>query len=135
MIETIVSLETAKLLKEKGFNEPCLYYFGCDDKGNLIPKCVAGIQDCECRTVEDLYIQNNLLLEEELLQPTLSLAQKWIREKGIHIGVYANASGWGWILTKCGGNGSCIKEIEDDTFFNTYEDALEEGLKQVLKLI
>lgn len=62
MIETIVSLETAKLLKEKGFNEPCLYYFGCDDKGNLIPKCVAGIQDCECRTVEDLYIQNNLLM-------------------------------------------------------------------------
>lgn len=97
MIETIVSLETARLLKEKGFNEPCLYYFGCDDKGNLIPKCVAGIQDCECRTVEDLYIQNN--------------------------------------LSKCGGNGSCIKEIEDDTFFNTYEDALEEGLKQALKLI
>ena len=65
----------------------------------------------------------------------LALAQQWIREKGIHIAIYANASGWGWILTKCGGNGSCIKEIEDDTFFDTYEEALEEGLKEVLKLI
>lgn len=36
------------------------------------------------------------------------------------------------MLMQVDGDGSCIKEIEDDTFFNTYEEALEEGLKVAL---
>ena len=118
MEETVVSLETAKLLKEKGYrDELCRHYY--DFKGEL--QVYHGMLNCPLEDVADAPVQG--------------LAQQWIREKGIHIGIYANASGWGWILTKCGGNGSCIKEIEDDTFFDTYEDALEEGLKQALKLI
>ena len=68
--------------------------------------------------------------------PTQSLAQKWIREKmNIHIEIYAIVAGWGWILTKCEGNGSTIKNMEDFNFLDTYEEALEEGLKEALKLI
>lgn len=120
MEETFCSLETAKLLKEKGFQERCRAYW------HTI---------CELYTCRLSPCDYNNGIEFYASAPTQSFAQQWIREKGIHIGVYANASGWGWILTKCGGNGSCIKEIEDDTFFDTYEDALEEGLKQALKLI
>lgn len=120
MIETVVSLETARLLKEKGFQERCRAYWHI-----TVGMSHTQLSPCNYNGGVDFYAS----------APTQSFAQQWIREKGIHIGIYANASGWGWILTKCGGNGSCIKEIEDDTFFNTYEDALEEGLKQALKLI
>lgn len=121
MEEQLVSLEVARLLEEKGFCNGSAY---CYDNFK---------QELHRNGNDSIYING---LEEDYIEvPTQSLVQKWIREKGIHIGVYANASGWGWILTKCGGNGSCIKEIEDDTFFDTYEDALEEGLKQALKLI
>ena len=57
-----------------------------------------------------------------------------LREKyKVHVEIYANHSGWGWILTKI--NGTIIEEIKDDEFFNSYCDALDEGLKRVLKRI
>ncbi len=121
MEEQLVSLEVAKLLKEEEFNVNVNTYY---DEYNRLQ-----VDKPKNDWNDPLY------LDIVCSAPTQSLAQQWIREKGIHIEVYANTSGWGWILTKCGGNGSCIKEIEDDTFFDTYEDALEEGLKQALKLI
>ena len=69
------------------------------------------------------------------LAPAQSLAQKWLREKhNIHVEIYRNASGWGWILTTTN-TGSTLLEINNDIFFDTYEEALEEGLKEGLKLI
>ena len=65
--------------------------------------------------------------------PTQSLLAKWLREvKKIHIEIYCNASGWGWILTKT--NGTTIKEIQDDIFFETHEIALEIGLNEALSI-
>jgi len=58
-----------------------------------------------------------------------------LREKhNIHVEIYRNASGWGWILTTTN-TGSTLLEINNDIFFDTYEEALEEGLKEGLKLI
>jgi hypothetical protein len=51
----------------------------------------------------------------------------------VHVEIYCNASGWGWILTKL--DGSTLKEINDDVFFEDYEIALEHGLQEVLKEI
>ena len=66
--------------------------------------------------------------------PTQSLVQKWLREvHNIHIEIYYNASGCGWILTKL--NGSTIKDIDNDIFFDTYEYSLEQGIIEALKLI
>jgi glycerol kinase len=66
--------------------------------------------------------------------PTQEQTQKWIREKyGIHVEIYSNASGWGWILTKINGTG--MMEIEDDIFFDSYEEALEVGLNKALEFI
>jgi hypothetical protein len=67
-------------------------------------------------------------------RPTQALLARWIREiHEIHIEIYCNASGWGWILTKL--NGTTIKGIEDDVFFKTAEIACEKGLKIALNMI
>lgn len=65
---------------------------------------------------------------------TQTLLARWLREvHNIHIEIYANASGWGYILTKT--NGTTIKEIEDDMFFGEYEGAMEIGLNIALNII
>ena len=58
--EDYVSFETAKLLKEKGFNEPCVYVY-CHDSS----------EDIWDADKEDIACQ----------KPTLQMAMKWLREK------------------------------------------------------
>jgi len=66
--------------------------------------------------------------------PTQEQVQKWLRQKyEIHVGIYSKASGWGWVLTKTNGMG--IKEIKDNVFFDSYEEALEVGLVKALQFI
>ena len=66
--------------------------------------------------------------------PSEATIHQWLRrEKKIHVEVYCNASGWGWILTKL--NGTVLKEITNDIFFNEYEDALGYGIKNALNLL
>ena len=63
--EDYVSFETAKLLKEKGFDEPCVYVYRHD--------CSEDIWDAD---KEDIACQ----------KPTLQMAMKWLRiEHNIHI--------------------------------------------------
>ncbi|MBO7451675.1 MAG: hypothetical protein J6U54_15035 [Clostridiales bacterium] len=72
--EDYVSFETAKLLKEKGFDEECnsAYCFvhrSPDDKGEW-----------------DIYYNPMLFSETSIMRPTLQMAMKWLREeKGFHI--------------------------------------------------
>lgn len=57
--EDYVSFETAKLLKEKGFDEPCIYVYRHD-----------GSEDIWDADKEDIACQ----------KPTLQMAMKWLRE-------------------------------------------------------
>lgn len=97
MTEEFVTLETAKLLKEKGM-----------------------FTDIEF--------------------PPQSIAQKWLREtQNIHICVYNCACGYGYEISKAD-NGTHIasstyKGTNDGGEWNTYEEALEAGIKECLKLI
>ena len=84
MTEELVTLETAKLLKEKGFNEYCKYII--NDKGLMMETIF--------RTSKDL---------PKLFYscPIQSIAQKWLREtKNIHICVYNCACGYGYEISK-----------------------------------
>lgn len=68
--EDYVSFETAKLLKERGFDEPCECFY--DTEHNDI-SIVNGWMDTS----------NSLLEEREFLcysAPTLQMAMKWLRE-------------------------------------------------------
>lgn len=102
--DTIISFETAKLAKEKGFK----YKWGVDFDGYD----------------DSLYIDC----------PTQSLLQKWLREEhNIHIDMYRNAIGFQCNLDKAG-CGTHIRKVTDCEEY-TYEQALEQGLQEALKLI
>lgn len=120
MEEQLVSLEVARLLEEKGFCNGSAYYYD-----NFK-------QELHRNGNDSIYING---LEEDYIEvPTQSLVQKWLREeKGIVLIVdidftelkcyYCNIYDHSRLLAKQSNN--CI----------TYEEALEEGLKEALKLI
>ena len=129
MTEEFVTLETAKLLKEKGFKEDVFTFYEVD--------CVEGdmILSETCDESENFNEKNDCLSA-----PTQSLAQKWLREtKNIHICVYNCACGYGYEISKAD-NGTHITSSvyegpNDGGKWDVYEDALEAGLQEALKLI
>ena len=127
MTEELVTLETAKLLKEKGFNEFCKDII--NDNGKLM---------------ETVYRTNNDLPKSFYSCPTQSIAQKWLREiRGVYVYVEP-VIGKRWKLSFCDFN---VPTEESDWMENeinkgngykvyvTYEEALEAGLQEALKLI
>ena len=67
--EDYVSFETAKLLKEKGFNEICKYEYSVPnvDKGYVLQRFFKPIKNSE-------------LIDDAYTAPTLGMAMKWLRE-------------------------------------------------------
>lgn len=112
MTEELVTLETAKLLKEKGF---------------LQRKYLINVS-----TLHHCY--------KYLSVPPQSVVQRWLREtKNLHICVYNCACGYGYEISKAD-NGTHIasstyKGTNDGGEWDTYEEALEAGLVECLKLI
>ena len=115
IIEQHVDFDTAKLLKQAGFNEPCKTMYidasGWDGKGD--------VQDGQPRW--DI--------------PTQSLAARWLREKhSLHIAVMPSNKAWYWELRKT--NGSFVTgSLIHNTTSPTHEEALEAGLREALNLI
>lgn len=127
MTEELVTLKTAKILKEKGFNEFCKDII--NDNGKLM---------------ETVYRTNNDLPKSFYSCPTQSIAQKWLREiRGVYVYVEP-VIGKRWKLSFCDFN---VPTEESDWMENeinkgngykvyvTYEEALEAGLQEALKLI
>ena len=127
--ESYVSLETARLLKEAGFDVPCTSQY-----------------------TENEFAWENLRKTDfnksdyVLSRPTQALAARWLREvHGIHasIDIFMDSENdadgktvdewtfWSWSLFDSSGR---IINISDDRY-DTYEEALEGGLKDGLKLI
>ena len=123
MTEELVTLETAKLLKEKGFNEYCKDII--NHKGIMM---------------ETIFRTSKDLPKSFYSCPTQSVAQKWLREtKNIHICVYNCACGYGYEISKSD-NGTHITSSvyegpNDGGKWDIYEEALEAGIWEALKLI
>lgn len=122
--EDYVSLEVAKLLKEKGFDEQCRYTY-CGE------------------SEEDIGVSNNKnssFPQDIYSMPTLYEAQKWLRNShNIHIVIDNYACGYAWFLYKAD-NGTRISEYAEDGpndggCWDTYEEALNAGILEALKLI
>ena len=140
-----ITLETAKLAKEKNFNIPINGEYTEYLVNQVDPSYPEGggafsMTKGEVEFTKDFFKNNwkatDFTNESYAMYaaPTQALLARWFREKHeIHIEIYSNASGWGWILTKLNGTG--IKEIEDDIFFASHELALEEGLRLALNII
>lgn len=114
-----VSFETARLLKEAGFDWPCEKWFelkGCTP--------VEWGADARC---------NWNVSKDDYSRPTLSLAAKWLREENnIYVEVIRKFTCWKFSLINL--NPVCIIKLTAGSF-NTYEEALEEGLKEALERI
>jgi hypothetical protein len=132
MKETLITFETAKLTKEKGFD--WIVSEAYDLEGNL-----GNYYDI---VGEEPFTEDNT--DYDALRhnaPTQEVLKKWLREKhNIHMtvdlfphtekekmyqvhGDYKNGDYWNWV--DYDGNGT----------FSNYEDALEFGLQEGLKLI
>lgn len=131
--ESYVSLETARLLKEAGFREHsrCMYYEGMVGSYKLY-KCLIGDYDVSTdKTYEgDLY-------GERYLAPTQALAARWLRE--VHsimvIPLFDDdMEQWYYVIdgvTKESGI-ECVQSASD---YDSYEEAIEAGLKHSLELV
>lgn len=65
--EDYVSFEIAKLLKKKGFDEPCEYFYEISPEDGILRICGT---DCHDNTRYDF----------EFSRPTLQMVMKWLRE-------------------------------------------------------
>ena len=116
MKNELISYETAVLAKEKGFcQEGIAYLCKGQDKGEI-----GASIDCK------VYAS----------APTQSLLQRWLREQyAIHIELIPNEEDpknlWNTIVYPL----YCMKEPSNEGVYNTYEQALEKGLIEALKLI
>lgn len=130
MEETLISFETAVLAKEKRFRESCKYCYRED--GFLYSPRISGSE----------IMHSNILDGNNCSAPTQSLLQKWLRDKhSIHISLFPNDD----VLNKI----SWEAKLYETNFNNekevhylsrtckgdTYEEALEAGLFETLKLI
>lgn len=116
--EDYVSLEVAKLLKEKEYDEECGLAISINSR--------EGQRFISHRT-------NSLLPRDICSKPNLYEAQKWLRNKHkIHICVDFNASGWYCRLYEII-YGEFILQTEG--YKDSYEEALNAGILGALRLI
>ena len=128
----IVKFKTAQLAKEKGFNLPC--YTCYNNKEKLEPTYELNCIGCEGGIDFDEFFRdyNNTpsleaYLKSELISaPTQSELQTWLRDK-FNLKVLVD---WGY-----GYEYKIVNFFKADGTYNSYEEALEEGLFEALKLI
>lgn len=121
--EDYVSFETAKLLKEKGFNKDTYTMSMYDENG-------------EAKDVLLLKVG-----EEPVLRPTLQMVMKWLREvHNIYIQIMLDSwalgdhSGYYIVIQKTDSDFEEVSPVDiDEVFFQTYEEACETGIRYCLE--
>ena len=127
MKEQLVSFETAKLAKEKGFDGFC---FDAYNTHKMKYSCgwLEYIDDNEI----EIPFTSESLKPEDILSPTQSLLQKWLREVHNLIIIID----WGPLSEKYSYEIYYKSKDYDGEYVNAvYEDALEEGLKRALEIV
>lgn len=122
--EDYVSLEVAKLLKEKGYNEPCYKMYNEEE-------------DCynySCYTISKKGFCNSDLCDYEVAVPSLYEAQKWIRvhHKILVTPYYIGRKEYTYHI-----NYMDVKNYycNNNKAYSSYELAFNEGILEALKLI
>jgi hypothetical protein len=131
--EDYVSFETAKLLKEKGFDAKCNRYYNAQYE--------------EARTVSDTFAMNfndetlvrRLMMEGAYSIPTLQMAMKWLRNKhNCHIIIDYTFTGdanlseeYVSYCYKVENAKTYMQHIHNE-WYSTYEQACEAAIKYCL---
>lgn len=121
--EDYVSFETAKLLKEKGFDSEChSHYYACHRPDGSVQYHLAEVYSL--KSLKDFY-----------LAPTLQMAMKWLREvhKLIPIILDGGNSYWFRIDKDNKDNWKSTIYWEDVKSFPTYEETCEASIKYCLE--
>lgn len=140
--ESYVSFNTAKMLKEAGFEEMVNSCFMYDDKADEYEYEFVNGYAIVKKALRDNY--NGY--ENTISRPTQALAVRWLREvHGIHVVIteeaYTNGINYLWqvliynpLSIDCWDNKS-TGMYGDNGEYKTYEEALEAGLREAIKLI
>lgn len=128
--EDYVSFETAKLLKEKGFDEYGMYFYTLEDEGEEGYK--------SNKRLQELAHNSHPELEKRAVScPTLQMAMKWLRDTfnleiyPFHDTIQENNDWWYRIERHSKGCG--LTEHESDVIYKTYEEACEAAIKYCLE--
>lgn len=127
MTEELVTLETAKMLKEKGFKEDVSVFY------ELV--CEEGSYEYEL--FESYDAQNYNASVYSFSAPSQYLAQKWLREtKNLHIEIsYMYGDYWTYDILTIPNHDLVGLSDRPIIHYKSYEEALEAGLVECLKLI
>jgi hypothetical protein len=146
MKEQMVTYDVADLAIKKGFNLETDSYYGILPKYHNLYSGVEDPSKIRLYTWGKKKLSHIILIENV---PTQSLLQKWLREvHNLNVEVTAHAYNKEdkhfsfrviiKIITKTNisDNNGCLSDIETDFYiFRTYEEALEKGLYEALKMI
>lgn len=123
--EDYCSRELAKLLKEKGFDEPCQYFYKFDS--------------------DEIYrgtvFTNTQIGEKFYNAPTIQVAMKWLREVHrlyVEVNICMQDSKYYNCIYETVKNGfAYMYDMYEDeiTYYDTYEEACEAGIKHCLENI
>ena len=130
--ESYISFDTAKLLKEAGFDLSCRGVYVTDRTGYYEFREYDNKQTTDdlCWNIEDGF-------QYEYLAPTQALAEKWLREV-YNIAIYSlyddDMEQWFYVVDAFTKN-PVIDVFQSGSEYDSYEEALESGLQEAIKLI
>lgn len=126
--ESYVSFDTARMLKEAGFDVPCKSYYELEDS-EVVRKDSIGSSDY------------NAYEDAVCSRPTQALVARWLREvhdtfvKMERVGSFDGKEfRFYWSYSIISVSTACLKSISGGRY-GSYEEALEEGIVQVLERI
>ena len=132
-MDQIVSLETAKLAMEVGFKENVTHLY-LDGENILLMIATAYTTPPYRVSTSDIETPPEELLEDGVPAPTQTALSRWLREKhDMYVSVDIAIFKRGW--------NACIISIPKELVctnargFDTYEEAMEEGLKLACKIV
>lgn len=124
MTDTLIKFKTAKLAHEKGFNIDTEYYYPPVEEGYAFKDL--DFPSWQSTKPDDYYSA-----------PTQSLLQRWLRELPTSIIVTPKTDfvAWEVEISRPDEHTINIWKNQSGQLLRSYEEALEEGLKEALKLI
>lgn len=131
--ESYVSFDTARILKEAGFDLSCRGVYITDRTGHYKFREYDNKQTTDdlCRNTEDGF-------QFEYLAPTQALAARWLREVHHYVVCVWFTIDYNKWFYAYGDTESMAFDEEyniSDFIYDSYEQALEAGLQKVIKLI
>lgn len=122
--EDYVTLEVAKKLKEKGFNEPCLRMINVENGFS---------SNCE---YDNICVENSLLKNGFISYPTLYEVEKWLRTKyNIFIHIEFEVDFYCFYITYIDEDGLIIENSYRGIECSSYEEAENKAILESLKLM